>query len=68
MLTATDYGSQNAANGENIHEELGDVYFSPICVANDLGVNMQVALTDALKKYENRIQDKGNPSTAAFSV
>jgi len=40
----------------NWHEELGDVLFSLICIANSTGIDMQQALASALLKYRQRLE------------
>jgi NTP pyrophosphatase (non-canonical NTP hydrolase) len=40
----------------SITDELGDVLFIVILLANDLGVNLASALAATLKKYERRAQ------------
>ena len=59
VLKATDYGEQafqaGATNG-TWEEELGDVLFSLICVANATGVDLEQGLAAVLEKYRNRFQ------------
>ena len=61
VLKATDYGKQtfrpDATNG-NWQEELGDVLFSLICVANATDVDLERSLAAVLEKYRRRIQSK----------
>ena len=40
--------------------ELGDVFFSLICIANSTGVELETALEGALSKYGERLNLKGD--------
>jgi len=61
VLKATDYGKQAFQLGVvdgHWQEELGDVLFSLICVANATDVDLEQSLASVLEKYRNRIQSK----------
>ncbi len=58
ILKATDYGNSGFQPGEDWEEELGDVLFSLICVANSTGVDLEQALSKVLEKYRKRIESK----------
>ena len=58
VLQATDYGNSRFQPGENWEEELGDVLFSLICVANSTGVDLKQALSKVLEKYRERIESR----------
>ncbi len=58
ILNATDYGNSGFQPGENWEEELGDVLFSLICVANSTGIDLEQALSEVLEKYRKRIESK----------
>jgi len=60
VLKGTDYGRKPFAPAEEWAGELGDAFFSLICVANGTGVNLRAALEGALAKYERRIARQGN--------
>ena len=63
LLKATGYGSGEFQPGERWEEELGDVLFSLICVANSTGVNLEQAVSKVLEKYRKRLasrQDAGS--------
>jgi NTP pyrophosphatase (non-canonical NTP hydrolase) len=51
------YGDKPRAakdSGGSIADELGDVLFVIILLANDLGIDLSSALSETLKKYERR--------------
>ncbi len=60
ILKGSNYGKENFSITENIESELGDVFFSLICIANGLNINLENALKIVLNKYENRFLKKGN--------
>lgn len=63
ILKGNDYGKKEYCNTENLKSEFGDVFFSLICVANELNIDLKQALDEVLKKYENRFSKKGNISS-----
>ena len=60
VLKASSYGSQPFVPGAAWKDELGDVIFSLICVANTTRVDVEEAVQGALQKYRGRISQKGN--------
>ena len=60
ILKGNDYGKKDFCHTENLESEFGDVFFSLICVANSLNVDLKEALDVVLKKYEERFSNKGN--------
>ena len=46
-------------------DEMGDVLFSLLALADALGVDTEAALEAAMKKYEQRIESTGSPSSNA---
>jgi NTP pyrophosphatase (non-canonical NTP hydrolase) len=44
-------------------DEIGDVLFSLLAVAESLDIDAGEALDTALEKYEKRIKEKGDPSS-----
>ena len=60
ILKGNEYGKKDFCNTENIELEIGDTFFSLICVANGLNIDLQNALDNVLNKYENRFSNKGN--------
>ncbi len=60
VLQATRYGREPFQLTKAWADELGDLFFSLICVANSTNVNLEEALDTALKKYEERLARKGD--------
>ena len=63
LLVSTDYGRTPFRPGDHWTEELGDAFFSLICVANATSVDLEAALLRALAKYRDRLearQDAGS--------
>lgn len=56
-LKATDYGRRPFEEPpDGWEDEMGDVLFSLVCLANSTGVDLEVALQRALDKYEARLR------------
>jgi len=62
-LKGSSYGSAKFAATSAWKEELGDVIFSLMCVANTTGVDLDEAVRFALAKYEARIEQDGAPDS-----
>ena len=60
ILKGNDYGKKNFSNTDNIESEVGDVFFSLICVDNDLKIDLTKALDKVLNKYKNRFSNNGH--------
>lgn len=55
------YGDKNAKNGENIkdlQEELGDVLFTIICIANREGISLHNAFQQKWEKLNTRDKNR----------
>ncbi|MFO7814521.1 MAG: MazG nucleotide pyrophosphohydrolase domain-containing protein [Halanaerobiales bacterium] len=59
-LKSSDYGKAKFKPTDKWVNELGDVLFSLLCVANNTEVDLEVALNKALNKYRKRFNKKGN--------
>ena len=59
-LKSSDYGKEEFKYTDEWVNELGDVLFSLICVANNTNVDLETALNKALNKYKRRINKKGD--------
>ena len=44
-------------------DEIGDVFFSLLALADSLGIGVGEALDEALEKYNMRISEKGSPTS-----
>ena len=60
ILNGSDYGTKEFAATDNLESELGDTFFSLVCVANELGIDLGNALNKVLEKYEKRFENNGN--------
>ncbi len=60
VLKSTDYGNKTFITTESFKEELGDVLFSLVCVANEAKVDLQACLQGVLDKYNKRFEGKGS--------
>lgn len=60
LLKGNEYGSKQFVKTENLELEIGDAFFSLICLANTLDINIYDALTSVIKKYDNRFKKKGH--------
>jgi NTP pyrophosphatase (non-canonical NTP hydrolase) len=63
ILKATSYGRQEFLPIETWHDELGDVFFSLICLANSTEIDLLKALNSALEKYQARLDESGKASS-----
>ena len=61
VLKGSSYGKKDfAPEREKWVEELGDVLFSLICLANSSNVNLDFALQSVVNKYRDRINMRGD--------
>ena len=60
VLKGTDYGRKPFRPTDEWVTELGDAFFSLICVANSTGVDLETALERVLYKYERRVALQGD--------
>lgn len=63
LLKRTNYGREEFSSTANWEEELGDVLFSLVCLANSTNINLEKALDQALEKYNRRIGVGGSPDS-----
>ena len=59
---SAEYG-EKTENLEVKEDELGDALFSLLAVANDLDIDIEEALEQSITKYNERIQEKGDPGS-----
>jgi len=60
IIEGTNYGNTPFEKTENLEYELGDAFFSLICLANKLDYDLNDALDKVLDKYNKRFLNKGN--------
>jgi len=60
ILLSTDYGKNQFDATDNLESEIGDTFYSLICIANSLDINLSNALIKVIQKYEKRFFEKGN--------
>jgi NTP pyrophosphatase (non-canonical NTP hydrolase) len=63
MLKATQYGAQEFSRTDAWCDEMGDVFFALVCLANETDVNLDDALAAALEKYCARIAERETPAS-----
>ncbi len=59
LLKGSDYGRSSFTPPTEWQAELGDVYFSLICLANSTDIDLVVALEGAVEKYSHRLAAGG---------
>ncbi len=59
-LRGSEYGRADFAPSPAWAEELGDVYFALLCLANSTGVELTTALEQVLAKYAARLSRHGD--------
>jgi NTP pyrophosphatase (non-canonical NTP hydrolase) len=62
-VKGSHYGKEKFTATDEWTNELGDVLFSLICVANKTEVDLETALNKALAKYQNRFEETGEISS-----
>lgn len=63
LLKAGNYGAKPYQISEAIADELGDVGFSLLCIANQMNLDLATCVERSLKKYSSRIASKGSISS-----
>jgi NTP pyrophosphatase (non-canonical NTP hydrolase) len=58
-LKSTDYGKKPFTCSKQWEDEMGDVFFSLLCLASSSGVDLEAALSASLKKYTARLTARG---------
>ncbi len=59
ILENTEYGSTSLTYSNELKEELGDLPYSLITLANALKIDLESAVNTALEKYESRSSKGG---------
>jgi NTP pyrophosphatase (non-canonical NTP hydrolase) len=60
LLKASDYGDGPVESTDEVVDEFGDVYYCLLSLADELGVDPEVALAASLEKYRERADDGGD--------
>jgi NTP pyrophosphatase (non-canonical NTP hydrolase) len=63
IIRATNYGKKEFKFRQEIKNEIGDLLFSLIVLANQLNLDLEQALNLVLEKYGKRIKEKRSPSS-----
>lgn len=64
VLKNSSYGKKRFQPQEAWEEEMGDLFFSTICLANSTGVDLDKALEKVIAKYRMRLQQKGDAGSS----
>ena len=62
-LRQTDYGRKPFAPSSAWQNEIGDVLFSLVCLANQSQTSLSAGLSEAMEKYEIRWHQRGSISS-----
>jgi len=60
LIKVQSYGSKPFAVSKEMELELGDVLYSVLSLAEEIGLDAEGCLKQAIAKYEGRIAQKGN--------
>lgn len=60
VLKGTKYGSREFEPPKGWEDELGDVFFALVCLANSTDIDLETALNSSLQKYRGRIESRSN--------
>ena len=63
VLKQTGYGERDLKRTDDLEEELGDLYFALIALANTMNIDLDFALEKVIEKYKERIDGKGHPGS-----
>ncbi len=63
VLSQTSYGEEDFLRSKHLEEEIGDLYFSLIALANRLNIDLDLCLEKVMEKYEKRIKENGDPGS-----
>ena len=63
VLKASKYGKESLKLTETFADELGDVGFSLLCIANQTNLNLEACIQNALSKYQERLKQSGSASS-----
>lgn len=59
ILESSNYGEDNPKYSSALENEIGDAFYSLICLANCFDIDLEQSLDKALNKYKERLQAGG---------
>lgn len=62
ITKSADYGKSPGEISVK-RDEVGDLLFSLFLLAEDLGIDAEEAFKDAMEKYRDRVEEKGDPGS-----
>lgn len=65
LLGGTAYGREPFRRTDGWDGELGDAFFSLVCLANSTGVDLEEVLRETLDKYRGRLDHRGDAGSRA---
>jgi NTP pyrophosphatase (non-canonical NTP hydrolase) len=65
VLVSSKYGHGELRASPSWCEELGDAFFSLVCVANSTGVDLERCFLEALAKYDARLHERGDAGSGS---
>jgi len=65
ILAITGYGDEDLRTNDQLREEIGDLYFSLLALANRLNIDLDLVLEDVMEKYQQRIEGAGDDSPSS---
>lgn len=65
VLESSDYRRGTFEPGPSLREELGDAFFSRVCIANTSGVDLEECFEEALERYRARLGAQRNAGSGA---
>jgi NTP pyrophosphatase (non-canonical NTP hydrolase) len=65
VLESSEYGRAAFHASSAWGEELGDVFFSLVCVADSSGVELEQCFVEALAKYGARLREHGDAGSGS---
>lgn len=63
VLKGSDYGASEYTQTSKWEDELADIFFSLICLANSTNINLEDALEKSITKYQQRLNETGEPGS-----
>jgi len=60
LVVGTNYGEKPLEASENLAEEIGDVFFTLLLLANALDLDIEECFAKTMEKCEKRMADKGH--------